>query len=408
MDDSGATEPIAPTGGDRADREGPYAEGRRTDRTYVSRSFSVSDGHPARFVYKVFDPDYDTEVETYEEGTQWLVRTSPRGRVQIKLLVSREAGHVTEVMLQRVRYLTSGPRAETLVTLSGPDAERLVELLRAVEHIPVAGDEGIRVDDALVRDVFSSPESLSQLYERDRDLFRTLIRSDTAARDVVALARRRAEVLHFRRLLGDEDSFDEEVEAAGGRPEEVWQKFFETNPWILGTGLGGQLYTSWDEDKLEQVVAGTSISRQGRRADAVMRTSGAIRWMTFAEFKTHRTLLLGTEYRPGVWAPSRDLVGGAAQAQSTVQRAVADIGAALRGTARDGSELPGDVTFLTRPRSFLVIGDLGQLLGEAGGPNPERIRSFETYRRTLAEPEIVTFDELLARAEWIVNANEAG
>ncbi len=33
-------------------------------------------------------------------------------------------------------------------------------------------------------------------------------------------------------------------------------------------------------------------------------------------------------------------------------------------------------------------------------------RSFELYRRNLYEPEVITFDELLARAEWHVEVAE--
>jgi hypothetical protein len=36
----------------------------------------------------------------------------------------------------------------------------------------------------------------------------------------------------------------------------------------------------------------------------------------------------------------------------------------------------------------------------SSGVHKERYRSFELYRRNLYEPEIVAFDELLARAEW--------
>lgn len=207
----------------------------------------------------------------------------------------------------------------------------------------------------------------------------------------------------FRTLLTDRAAFNSAVAAAPGRSgERVWQDFFEENPWILGTGLSGQLFTSWDEEKLEQVVASHSIVHEGKRADALMRTSGVVRFFTFAEFKTHLTDLVKAEYRPGVWSPSPEVVGGVAQAQATVERAVQEIGGALQGRAADGSDLPGEMTFLTRPRSYLVVGHLDQLIGEAGGPHREKVRSFELYRRSLRELEIVTFDELLARAEWIV------
>lgn len=401
---------FAPLGETQPEVEGRFAEGRRTDRTYVSRSFTDpgSPGQPARFITKVFDPEEEIEVETVEGATQWLIRTSSKGRAQVKLLVAQEAGHVSKVMIQRVTSVGGVARAETKLALEGQEAERLVELLRNVERIPIVGEDGFRVDDTILREVLASPDSVSQLYERNPDLFRRLITSDATARDVVALERRRTEVDRFRRLLDDAEYFDAAVaETASKREEDVWQRFFEANPWILGTGLGGQLYTSWDSDKLEQIVGGPSIANEGKRADALMRTTGVVRWMTFAEFKTHRKPLLAAEYRPGTYPPSADLIGGVAQAQATVRRAVKEIDEAIRDKAADGSELPGEITFLTKPRSFLVIGRLDQLLGEGGGPHVAKIRSFELFRRSLYEPEIVTFDELLARAEWVIDTEDA-
>ena len=397
--------------GGREEREGGYAEGRLTDRTYASRSFPLAGapGVPARFVTKVFDPESDTEVEPFGDGEVWLVRESPKGRVQLKLLVAREQGHVSHLWVQRITYPKGVARAENSLSLGRADAGRLIELVRNLDYIPVTGAESVRVDDALVRELFASPESLTQLYERNPELFRRLISDDAAARDVVAFQRRRAEVNRFRRLLDDDEFFDAQVQLLPlKRREDVWQAFFEENPWILGTGLGGQLYTSWDKKRLEQVVAGTSIARAGKRADALMRTSGVVRWMTFAEFKHHRTDLLDKtkEYRPGAWRVSAEVSGGVAQAQATVRRAIQDIGEVLRSKAPDGSEKPDDMTFLTRPRSFLVVGQLSQLLGDEGGPHQEKIRSFELFRRSLTDPEIVTFDELLARAEWVVDVEE--
>lgn len=394
----------------RAERDGEYADGRLPERTYVSRSFDLAGapGVPARFVTKVFDPEAPEDLEPVGDGTDWLIRESPKGRVQLKLLVSRQPGHVSHIWIQRITHTSRGATATNVLSLGDQDAARLIELLRNLEYIPISGDERIRVDDALVKELFTSPESLTQLYEQDPVLFRRLITDDAAARDVVAVARRRAEVDRFRRLLDDPAYFDSEVALTSRkRGEDVWQRFFEANPWILGTGLGGQLYTSWDEEKLEQVVGGASIAHEGKRADALMRTSGVVRWMTFAEFKTHRTDLQAAEYRSGTWPPSAALVAGIAQAQFTVRRAIEEIGEVLRGTAADGSELPDEMTFLTRPRSFLIIGKLDQLLGEGGGPHIARIRSFELFRRNLAEPEIVTFDELLARAEWVVDTENA-
>jgi antiviral defense system Shedu protein SduA len=289
-----------------------------------------------------------------------------------------------------------------LLHLEQPEADRLIELLTRLPLIPVTGETSVRVDDSLLRDLFADPESLSTVYRERPEVFRMLIESDASGTDVVANAARREQVSRFRRLLEEAAFFDAETEATGGRPEALWQRFFEENPWIFGVSLAGQLLTSWSPDKLEQVVAGFSVAGHGKRTDALLRTSGRVRSMVFAEIKTHRTDLLATEYRPGCWRPSPELSGGVAQVQGTVHQASQEIGDRIGETAEDGSDVPGEFTYLLRPRCFLVIGSLSQLKGAGDGDHKEKIRSFELLRRNLVEPEVVTFDELLARAEWVV------
>ncbi len=285
----------------------------------------------------------------------------------------------------------SNRKSSQSLQLDEPIARQLLEVLRCAFDI-----NSIDLDEDLIAAYRENPER-----------FRQIITNDAAARDVIAMAHRRSEVERFRRMLTDDDYFDSEVaEHPQHREEAVWQSFFEANPWVFGVSLAGQLLTSWSDERLEQVVAGHSISEKGKRVDALLRTSGRIRSLVFAEIKTHRTKLLGTEYRPGCWSASAHLAGAVAQVQGTIHEAVNTIGDRLQEQAADGSDIPGDYTYLLRPRSFLVIGHLDSLLGEHGGHHEYKIRSFELFRRDLIEPEILTFDELLARAEWLVRSAE--
>ena len=265
-----------------------------------------------------------------------------------------------------------------------------------------------RLDDSVIRDLLEDPDSLSRLYERAPEQVRGLIASDAAARDVVALEARRQQLDRFRRLLNDREFFDAQVQlTVRRRPEDVWQALFENNPWMLGVALTGQLLTSWNDNRLEQIVVGPSISTAGKRTDALMRTSGRIRSMVFTEIKTHLTPLLHEEYRSGCWSPSTEVAGAVAQLQGTVHRAVTQIGERLASEAADGSDIPGEFTYLLRPRAFVVVGDLSQLTGSSGGAHQDRIRSFELFRNQLQEPEILTFDEVFARAEWTLDLAES-
>ena len=84
--------------------------------------------------------------------------------------------------------------------------------------------------------------------------------------------------------------------------------------------------------------------------------------------------------------------------------AVTEIGERLPYTDEGGTET-GEAVQIVRPRSFVIAGQLDQLRGSAG-VHLAKYRSFELFRRNLYEPEIITYDELLARAEWHVEVAE--
>lgn len=385
-----------------------YAQGRLPNRTYVSKSFplkrsnSLDDGKAARFIYKVFDPESESTLEL--DGEAYTIRETPTGRYQIKLLVAREAGNIKQLWIQRIPTAASSDNATTLLSLRQPEVGRLVELLRVLDAIPTEGETTVRVDDSLVRDLFADPSALTDVYKRDPDRFRKLIQDDVAAQDVVAQASRRDAVTKFRMMLDDATYFDSLIQTEGnGSKERVWQLLFEQNPWMLGVSFANQLLTAWDHTKLEQVVDGFDVSGPGKRTDALMRTAGRVRSMVFLELKTHRTKLLGAEYRSGCWPPSSELAGGISQIQGTVHRAVTAIGERLQTADDDGCDVPGDFTYLIRPPSMLVVGTLAQLQSETGGDNQDKIRSFELFRRSIIDTEIITFDELYTKAKFIVD-----
>jgi hypothetical protein len=394
-----------------------YALGRRPDRTYLHASFQLQlptsrdFGEWARYVVKVFDePTEWIDRSDPSSGLEWteeVVYETPAGRRQVKFQVAREAGRIRQIEIEQVRLVGGVPQLDQILRLDRDAAQRLIDVVTALPHVPVEGGEStVRIDDQTLRDFFADPDAMARLYERDPERIRELIESDASAEDVVALAHRREVVARFRELLTNADAFDEAERTAGGSPERVWQRFLEANPWILGISLAAQLLTSWDASRLEQLVAGPSITGPGKRADALLETSGRIRALVFAEIKHHRTDLLASEYRSGCWSPSAELTGAVVQAQQTVDIAVRAIGAQLRDRVEEGAET-GEAVHVVRPRSFVVAGQLDELRG-ASGVHTAKYRSFELYRRNLYEPEIVTFDELLARAEWHIALAEHG
>lgn len=398
-------------------KEAVYMEERRVGHLYVSKRFpyhsrtpdSMYNGEPARLVYEVFDTLGSTIADCVYHTTVWPVRSQRKGRIQVKLVVAHKGDHVREVHIQEVVNNRKDKYVNNILSLEGDDALALCRLFQSLQGIPMSDDvDFMRLDIDSARELVAASAKLPGI-SLDPEAVRVLVESDALATDVVAVAGRKKVVEHFERLLSDREYFETEKARLGKNGDEaVWQHLFESNPWILGVGLGQHLLTSWNDSKLEQVVSGSSIASKGKRVDALMRTSGAVRSMVFVEIKKPETSLLSGKaagYRPGVWQMSNELSGGVSQVQATVAAAMKEVGERLE-SKQNGYDMPGDWTYLFQPRAFLVIGSLEQLRGESGGHHLDKIRSFELYRRNLTSPEVVTFDELLERAKWIVGASE--
>ncbi|MDR1264426.1 MAG: DUF4263 domain-containing protein, partial [Propionibacteriaceae bacterium] len=217
----------------------------------------------------------------------------------------------------------------------------------------------------------ADPNVLAEVYGENKDTFRQIIEADAEADDVYAITKRRKVVAYFRQLMEDDKFFDDQVEKYGG-PEKVWQHLFNNNSWLLGVGLSGQLFTSWDKDRLQGAVTGPSVAGPGKITDALMRTSGVVKSMVFAEIKHHRTRLVRGKdgYRSGCWAVSNEVAGGVAQAQGTVQMAVQQMrqmGDAFPMRLPGGKVDYSDVTYLFSPRSFFVVGSLSEFIDDDCG-----------------------------------------
>jgi hypothetical protein len=134
-----------------------------------------------------------------------------------------------------------------------------------------------------------------------------------------------------------------------------------------------------------------------------MRSKGLISSMLFCEIKAHDTELLArAPYRAGVFRASKELGGGVAQVQKTVCRAQQLISHAFLTRIHEDDGTPTGVALsTTRPRQVLVIGSLREFTHN-GAVNGEKISSFELYRTSIQDVEIITFDELYQRACFIV------
>ena len=248
-----------------------------------------------------------------------------------------------------------------------------------------------------------SQEQLREVLESNPELVAQIVRNELTVRDIQTLGFRREQLRRFEQLLRDPEFFQSEMTRLSvRRVEDVWQRYFEANKWIFGFGLSLVVLGSLEGRALEQIVRGASLSGAGKRADAVLKTRGIISSLSFSEIKKHDTELLArTAYRSGAYVPSAELVGAVAQSHATVHVALTEIRGRLDPVG-GGGDPTGEALYGIKPRSFVIAGSLSEFETEHG-VNEEKYRSFELYRRSLREPEVITFDELYHRARYIVD-----
>ncbi|MCA9346926.1 DUF4263 domain-containing protein [Candidatus Saccharibacteria bacterium] len=180
------------------------------------------------------------------------------------------------------------------------------------------------------------------------------------------------------------------------KDETWWQDFFSRNTWIFGYGLNYQILRTVQE---QPNYGRTNVTGSGgERGDFLQRTAANVSFTVLVEMKKPATALLhGTQYRNGAWRPSDELSGGAAQLQTN--SLTWEVEGSRTDGNRDGVE-GGHNAFTVRPKSILIIGNTSQL------DTRDKKNSLELFRRNLKNPEVLTFDELLERARFIVQSGE--
>lgn len=389
-------------GGD--DDERSFHFGKRPDKTYVSKGFQAPlSGRTLRYASRVLDSPEGQQFAV--AGDELVIRATPKSRTEIKAVFTEDSRKITTLTIQRFNP-ASGPSARDYFSFIGSEIDALLTFILGVRTISLGDSKKVHLSDDQLRDLILNDGQARQIFAENEDLFIRIAQSEDLKRDLVAVGYRRKQLDRFERLLRDEPFFDAERQRLGAKPEGVWQAFFEANTWIFGYGLSYQFLSALDDRKLEQVVRGSDVGGSGKRVDALMKTQARINSLCFVEIKRHDTRLLAqTAYRPDSWPPSADLSGGVAQVQATVQAALENLDRKVAITDRVGDPT-GETLFNIQPRSFLVIGNLDEFVTD-NGVNESKFRSFEMYRRHTRQPDIITFDELLHRARFIVEHGEA-
>jgi hypothetical protein len=228
-------------------------------------------------------------------------------------------------------------------------------------------------------------EVIKHLVEQNRDdLWQALDQLQPNLTEALALSK-----LHQLRKTAI-DTFKKQLES-GLWDESGWQRFFENNTWIFGYGLAYQFLGLVDA---QPHYGGTRVNgRGGQRGDMLMATEADVRFTVLVDIKRPDTPLLSSKlYRNKTYKLSTELVGGVCQLQSNCLTWESE--GARQDENRERLASEGVIT--CQPRGILVIGHTSELKGDLN-----KQRTFELFRRGLSNPEILTYDELFARASYI-------
>jgi hypothetical protein len=177
--------------------------------------------------------------------------------------------------------------------------------------------------------------------------------------------------------------------------EDKWQAFFVNHDWIFGHGLD---YRFLHQIRAQVNCGGTELDGTGApKGDFLMATKAKVGFTVLVEIKTPHTPLLGKKYRNKAYQIGEHLSGGVAQLQAQCAE-WAEEGSRQRNNSE---RLLREEIYTYEPKGILVIGTTCQLMDD-----PDKRSTFERFRRNLHNPEILTFDELLKRAEFMVNQPE--
>lgn len=367
-------------------------------KIYVTKSFPPNpNARKLRFVSQVTDVDDTYSLSTIEN--ELVLTHEGRGRFEIRATVIEDDRGIKMLRIQKFDS-PNLPSKYQYFDLGPTPIQRLLGLLETIKTMPMETGEKFHLTAFEAGSTVLDQDAARKLFGKNQELFVRIAEDSDLQHDLVALGYRRKTIATFERMLKDSAFFAAEEKRSGLKGEAVWQAFFEANTWIFGYGLAYQFLGKLDEGKLERSIVGSDVAGRGKRGDGIMKTQARINSLCFVEVKMHDAALVSIQYRGDGWLPGKEVAGGVAQIQATIQGAIERYTPRLIVQDEDGNPTAEPI-FNIDPRAFLVVGDLSQFQTEHG-VNLSKFRSFESYRRNIRRPEIVTFDELLDRARFIV------
>ncbi len=171
--------------------------------------------------------------------------------------------------------------------------------------------------------------------------------------------------------------------ASRDESEAFWQEALSEHNFVLAQLFSAPAIVIADQP----YVGGKEITNTGGSLADFLLQNSLTQSVTIVEIKTPSTKLLAGEYREGVFPPSAELSGAAAQAQAHRDTLTKNFYTLTKGRAE---------FFPYDPLSVVIVGDTCQI------DTDDKRRSFELFRRGQKDVQVVTFDEVFGQAHALL------
>lgn len=342
-----------------------------------------------RYIRKVFDKE--TAGEIVKVKGELILRCSPTGRDQIKVIVYDNDNGKLGFVLQKFRGDTGNPVKSTDFHFYNDEFRELLRFLSLVRFIDLSDTDTFQLSLAELkgkvlvnRDEEALIEALKAIQGEGRLHLLEQIRDQSLTKqdlDILSGRRKGLEAFH-QQLYVDKDW-----------TESKWQAFFQENTWIFGYGLDYRFLSILQK---EASLSDTDLDGTNTvQGDFLL---GSTNFTVIVELKKPDTpIFREASNRSRSWSLSTQLID--AVSQILAQKASWEIKATRVNYMSDGSAISQKTC---DPKCVLVLGSLAGLSSD-DRKQDRKMRTFEMFRRDSRNIEILTYDELYERAYYIVN-----